>query len=179
MRALLIALLGAAVLTLGAAAPVSVGKASDRAGRAKAHCKKKPRRCVRHKRSRAARRDEGVRLPPRVPVVPPTKPPVDPPVVPKPLTRVQVLAREFDFTLSRTAVAAGLVAVELNNRGEDPHDLRVERADDPSTSFSFPVTLSESVTTRKFELTPGTWKLYCTLEGHEALGMSATLFVSP
>ena len=174
MRSLLIAVLGAAVLALGAGAPVSAGAATERA---KTHCKKKPRRCVRRKRSRAARRDEGVSLPPRAPVTPPTKPPVDPPVVPKPLARVQVLAREFNLTLSRTTVAAGPVAVELNNRGEDPHDLRLERAGHPSDAFAFPLTGPESVSTLKFDMRPGTWKLYCTLEGHEALGMSATLTV--
>jgi plastocyanin len=177
MRTLLIAVLGAVVLALGAAAPVSAGKASERAGRSKAHCKKKPRRCVRRKQSRVARRDEAVRLTPRAPVVPPVKPPVDPPTVPKPLTRVQVLAREFSLTLSRPSVAAGVVAVELNNRGEDPHDLRLERAGS-SDAFGFAPTGPESVSTLKFDMRPGTWKLYCTLEGHEALGMSATLTVA-
>jgi hypothetical protein len=55
---------------------------------------------------------------------PATKPPTTTPE-PKPLGRMQVVAREFSFTLSRQAVAAGAVAIELNNHGEDPHDLRV------------------------------------------------------
>jgi uncharacterized cupredoxin-like copper-binding protein len=70
------------------------------------------------------------------------------------------------------------VAIELNNHGEDPHDLRVERADSALSGFDFTLTKPGAITTRKLDLGPGTWKLYCTLDGHAALGMSATFTVS-
>jgi uncharacterized cupredoxin-like copper-binding protein len=88
---------------------------------------------------------------------------------------MQVVAREFSLTLSRQAVGAGVVAIELSNHGEDPHDLRVERAD---SGFNFTLTKPGERTTRKLDLGPGTWKLYCTLDGHAALGMSATFTVA-
>jgi plastocyanin len=126
-------------------------------------------------------RDQRVVTPRRRPPV--RRPPVErPPTTtpaPKPLSRTQVVAREFSFTLSRQSVAAGTVAIELDNHGQDPHDLRVEPASGSLPAFDFALTKPGAVTTRKLELTPGTWKLYCTLDGHAALGMSATLTVGP
>ena len=120
-------------------------------------------------------RDERVVMPPRRPV---RRPPVQrPPSEPRPLNRMKVVAREFDLTLSRQSVPAGVVAVELDNHGEDPHDLRVERATTALAGFNFTLTKPGEFVTRRLELGPGTWKLYCTLEGHAALGMSATLAV--
>ena len=116
--------------------------------------------------------------PPTPPAPKPPKPPApDPFPQPKPLARVQVIAREFSLTLSRTTLPAGRVAIELDNFGEDPHDLRVERADDAATAFSFSLARPGSVTSKKVELGAGEWKLYCSLAGHEALGMSASLSV--
>jgi plastocyanin len=128
-------------------------------------------------------KDERVVMPARRPArKPPRKPPAErPPVTPpepKPLTRIQVIAREFSLTLSRQTVAAGTVAVELNNRGEDPHDLRVERAESALAGFNFSVTEPGAVATQKLQLGPGAWRLYCTLDGHAALGMSATVTVA-
>jgi uncharacterized cupredoxin-like copper-binding protein len=34
------------------------------------------------------------------------------------------------------------------------------------------------VSSRKLVLAPGEWKLYCTLDGHAAAGMSTTVTVS-
>jgi hypothetical protein len=121
------------------------------------------------------------RKPPGKPPVPkpPSKPPIPtPPSPPKPLARIQVVAREFSLTLSRRALAAGPVGIELDNFGQDPHDLRVERADAPSTGFSFTLAKPGTVSSKKLELAAGEWKLYCTLPGHEALGMSARVTVS-
>lgn len=78
---------------------------------------------------------------------------------------------------SRTTVAAGTVAVELDNRGEDPHNLRIENADGSGTSFDFGLAQPGSVSSQKLDLGPGTWKLYCTLPGHEAAGMHALITV--
>jgi hypothetical protein len=114
--------------------------------------------------------------PPRPQV--PTPSPTPTPRTPKPLARIQVIAREFSLTLSRRTVAAGPVAIELDNYGQDPHDLRVERGDDASTGFSFTLAKPRTVSSKKLELSPGEWKLYCTLPGHEELGMSARVTVS-
>ena len=41
--------------------------------------------------------------------------------------RVQVVAHEFSFTLSRTTLKPGTAVIELANFGQDAHDLRVQR----------------------------------------------------
>ena len=42
-------------------------------------------------------------------------------------TRVQAVADEFRFSLSRSRVPAGRVTIELVNFGEDPHNFKVKR----------------------------------------------------
>jgi hypothetical protein len=123
-------------------------------------------------------KDQRVVMPARRPAPRPPvqRPPATPPE-PRPLSRVQVVAREFSLTLSRRTLAAGAVAIELSNHGEDPHDLRVERAANTLAGFNFTLTKPGAITGRKLALAPGTWKLYCTLDGHAALGMTATLTV--
>ena len=46
---------------------------------------------------------------------------------PPPPARVQVVAQEFRFTLSRQSIKAGWAIVELRNGGQDAHDLRMRR----------------------------------------------------
>ena len=41
--------------------------------------------------------------------------------------RVQIVAREYSYALSRLHVKAGTAILELDNFGQDPHDLRVQR----------------------------------------------------
>lgn len=190
MRALAL-LLAAAVAAGGAGAAAAPAHAPKK--HAKKHTKKAKRGCKRgHGHRRCAKRQS---LPQQSPseetvfgspiaapvIAPPTgQPGTDPGTAPapKPLGHLQVIAREFSFTSSRQTLAAGTVAIELNNRGQDPHDLRVERADDGSTGFDFAVTKPSTLTSRKLELTPGKWKLYCTLPGHDQAGMHATVTVS-
>jgi len=74
---------------------------------------------------------------------------------------------------SRQTVATGSVSVEFNNRyAADPHNLRIERA---STVFEFPTLDKEQALERRFPFTAGTWTLWCTLPGHKAKGMVATI----
>jgi glucose/arabinose dehydrogenase len=105
-------------------------------------------------------------------VLPPPEPPP-----PKPLTRLQVVAREWSVVPSKLTLPAGRVVVELDNLGQDPHDLRIERANDPTTGFDFTLARAGTRETQSLQLGPGTWKLFCTLPGHEALGMHAVITV--
>jgi hypothetical protein len=92
-------------------------------------------------------------------------------------TFVSVAAREFSLTLSRPLVGAGDVRIELRNSGEDPHNLVVspEGTHTPLASFS---TLDPGAYERRsVQLSPGRYRLWCSLESHEALGMGVALRV--
>ena len=93
-------------------------------------------RASRLPRSRApspvgARRRASLPVPPRCPRRDPAKPLAPPPAPPSP-ARVQVIAREFSFTLSRPTVPAGEVIIEFLNRGQDPHNLNLAPASEES-----------------------------------------------
>ncbi len=97
-------------------------------------------------------------------------------VAPAP-ARLLVEATEFRFTLSRTSVKAGPAIIQLAIRGEDPHDLRVVARGKARASAVVPETLPGGVAEWRGKLTRGKWTLYCSLEGHKAAGMRATLTV--
>ena len=87
-------------------------------------------------------------------------------------TRLLVTAREFSLTLSRPSLPAGPALVELVNRGEDPHDLRIGAAG------SIAETPSGELGSARVTLAAGAYELYCSLPGHAGLGMKATLTVA-
>ncbi len=92
--------------------------------------------------------------------------------------RVQVVAKEFYFALSRRTVPAGSAIVEIVNFGQDEHDLRMQRVGgahiagtpvvEPGDYFDMPITLRA-----------GKYILWCSIANHRALGMQATLIVTP
>lgn len=89
-------------------------------------------------------------------------------------------AREWSVTLSRATVPAGRVAIQLHNAGEDDHDLRLRRLDRrgrPSgrarrVALTRPGAMTEAVV----HLPQGRWRVWCSLDGHAAAGMRATLW---
>jgi hypothetical protein len=92
--------------------------------------------------------------------------------------RLLVEAREYRFTLSRTALKAGPAIIQLADRGEDPHDFRLVKLGHVSArAASVPETQPGGVTEWRGRLTRGRWKLYCTLPGHAQLGMHAVITV--
>jgi hypothetical protein len=139
---------------------------------ARTRVRRKLRRCL-----RAARRDRADD--PRPPAATPAPGPDDPEAPGTPLPSfVSVIASDTDgfrLALSRPAVVAGTVTIELRNTDSGPHDLAIRPdaggADvaqldpvEPGGLHKQPVTLAK-----------GRWYLYCTLEGHEPAGMHATL----
>jgi hypothetical protein len=163
-----------------AASPADVPAAGkQRAKRATERCTKATR-CARI-RHRVARGSLAERLVDRFPAgggqPAPQDPQSPPPADPALPSFVSVSAREFSLTLSRPLVGAGDVRVELRNVGEDPHNLVVspDGTHDPLASFS---TLDPGLYERRtVSLAPGRYQLWCSLESHEALGMSVTLRV--
>jgi plastocyanin len=95
---------------------------------------------------------------------------------PPPPARVQVVAQEFGYALSRQTIKAGWAIIELRNRGQDAHDLRLRRVGGTRV-YSLPVAQSGQTVDREFKLLPGTYRIYCGMANHRALGMQATLVV--
>jgi uncharacterized cupredoxin-like copper-binding protein len=90
--------------------------------------------------------------------------------------RLLVEAREFNLTLSRAKLKPGRAIIQLANRGEDSHDLRMVRIR-AHGGGRIGTTLPGEVGEWTGRLRRGRYRLYCTLEGHRAAGMRATLRV--
>lgn len=89
---------------------------------------------------------------------------------------VSVRAGEWYLSLSRPVVGSGEVTVQLQNRGEDDHNLHL-RPVGGSTLAQIPDQRPGGVAEAQPTLAPGRYHLWCDLAGHEAAGMSATLEV--
>ena len=90
--------------------------------------------------------------------------------------RLGVSAKEFHLVLSRPSVKAGHVEIELQNDGEDVHDLRLHRIGGTRT-YRIPGTKPGRRTTLEMALLPGRYRLWCSVSDHRALGMQAILRV--
>jgi uncharacterized cupredoxin-like copper-binding protein len=69
--------------------------------------------------------------------------------------------------------------VELQNFGEDAHNLRIERVDGSGPELDLPLAESGERQKASGTLTPGDYRVYCALPGHDAQGMHARLTVTP
>ncbi|MBJ7455551.1 MAG: hypothetical protein JHC74_05765 [Thermoleophilia bacterium] len=100
-----------------------------------------------------------------------TKLPAPPPLP----TSLAVDEGEWVVRPSKTVVAAGEVSIRVYNRGMDDHDLTLVDATGATQQIFLAPGEQGSI---RATLTPGVWKLYCSLfEGtpssHEVLGMVA------
>ena len=95
-----------------------------------------------------------------------------------PLGRVQVVAVEFHYRLSRVRVPAGQVRIELANFGQDEHNLTVRKVGTTKV-VTMPVALPGTRETATLRLKPGLYVLKCTMANHAMLGMKARLRVRP
>ena len=108
----------------------------------------------------------------------PTLAPPAPESEPEPeANRVSARASEYYWILSRPKVKAGAVTVELNNQGEDPHNLNLQREGDEGEPLQIPETDSLQRNVASFDLPAGKYRLWCSLPEHEEKGMSTTLTV--
>jgi hypothetical protein len=89
---------------------------------------------------------------------------------------VQVVAQEFRFSLSRTAIKHGSAVIELRNLGQDAHDLRLRRVGGTRV-YVWPVAQPGQTIDKELKLLPGTYRLTCGVANHARLGMVATLHV--
>ena len=149
------------------AAPAA--EATPRAAKPRVQCLVR-KNCGRHVRALAA-------APPMVAANPFVTPVVVTPPIVTPPARLGVTAREWSLVLSRQTVAPGSVSVQLQNFGEDAHNLRIERVDGTGTPLNVPLAESGEQKSASGTLGAGEYKVYCALPGHDAMGMHATLEV--
>ncbi len=90
--------------------------------------------------------------------------------------RVQVSADEFTLAVSRTSIRSGTAIVELVNFGEDDHDLALRRVGGTRT-YRIGIVRPGKAGELETRLRAGRFVLWCTLAGHSASGMRATLRV--
>ena len=95
-----------------------------------------------------------------------------------PLARVQVVALEFNYRLSRVRIPAGPVKIELANFGQDEHDLTLRRVG-TTRVYTVPSVLPGQRRTVTLKLRPGLYVLKCTMADHAQRGMKARLRVRP
>jgi hypothetical protein len=99
----------------------------------------------------------------------------------RPPARMLVYAQEWSLYPSRGAIPAGRVVVQLWNRGQDAHDVRIRRLDRHGHMIGRPqgvrVTQSGRLREASWRLTPGRYELYCSMPGHLRLGMHSRLLV--
>jgi plastocyanin len=90
--------------------------------------------------------------------------------------RLQVGATEFRFTLSRLQIKRGPAIVELVNRGEDDHDLRLRRIGSTRV-WKLQRTHPGDRGRISASFAAGTYRLWCSLPRHRLAGMRTTLRV--
>jgi plastocyanin len=140
----------------------------------------RPRRVVRTKVRWAC--DPIPAAPIASPALPPWQPVPSPPQPEPEANRVGVTADDsggtFGFVLSRPQVRSGQVTVELNNQGEDPHNLNLQlQSSEEEPVFQLANALPAHQQVASFELPAGTYRLWCSLPEHDEKGMHTTLVV--
>ena len=94
-----------------------------------------------------------------------------------------IYAQEWSLWPSRSSLPAGPVQVELDNRGQDAHDVAVRRLAGRGTMVG-PVlarvapTPSGVLRHAVWHLRAGRYELVCTMPGHMAAGMHADIRVT-
>jgi plastocyanin len=94
-----------------------------------------------------------------------------------------VYAQEWSLWPSRTSVPAGTVIVQLWNRGQDSHDLRIRRLDAHGHMIgpilgAVRITPSGQFSQATWHLRAGRYEIYCSLPGHLMMGMRTRLTVT-
>jgi plastocyanin len=99
-----------------------------------------------------------------------------------PAAHLLVYAQEWSLWPSTTTLRAGTIDVELWNRGQDAHDLRIRRLNGAG-QLTGPVagavrtTPSGKISHAVWHLSSGRYEIYCSLPGHMAMGMHARITI--
>ncbi len=90
---------------------------------------------------------------------------------------IQVVEKEFTLTLSRLKIPAGSTIFQVLNFGMDNHDLIFKRNTKGSKAIVFKVIGPNARATKTLQLPAGRYTLWCSVPGHRARGMVASLKV--
>ncbi len=93
-----------------------------------------------------------------------------------PPARLLVTAAEFRLSLSRATLKAGPAIIELQNLGQDAHDLRLQRVGGKRV-YRIATVQPGAVGELDVTLLAGKFRVWCSLADHAALGMRTTLVV--
>jgi plastocyanin len=81
----------------------------------------------------------------------------------------------LQFDQTELTATAGTNTVEFDNPSQVAHNVEIE--DSSGEDVAGTDTITGSTTTTTADLQPGTYKFYCSVDGHEAAGMEGTLTV--
>jgi len=100
-----------------------------------------------------------------------------------PPTHLLVYAQEWSLWPSRGRLPAGKVYVELWNRGQDMHDLRIRHVNARGQMIgpidgAVKTTPSGDISYATWHLKRGRYMLYCSMPGHFQMGMHARITVT-
>jgi hypothetical protein len=180
-----LALVGAMVLSPGAGS-IAAGAEPGADCIWQRHSKRVVKHVRRHGKKRRVVRTKHWWTCEQAPAVAPTPtpnptPPVVPPTEPEPVAnRVGVKSRDtagYSYTLSRPAAGSGPITVELNNEGEDPHNLNLQLEGGGEPAHAIAETAPGKQTVATFNLPAGTYRLWCSIPTHDEQGMHATLIL--
>lgn len=88
-----------------------------------------------------------------------------------------VSVSDFMIEPSDLAVEGTTVTIDVVNDGPTPHNLSVRNADGEVLMATADLSTGEAETITA-DLEPGEYTIFCSLGGHESLGMSGTLTVA-
>jgi hypothetical protein len=93
--------------------------------------------------------------------------------------RIQVVAREFSYSLSRPQLRSGRWnIIEVYNLGEDEHDFRLQRIGGRKV-WGLPKILPGQRKVLGAKLPVGRYRIWCSVADHAARGMKSRLRVIP
>lgn len=87
---------------------------------------------------------------------------------------VQIGETEYKLDPSDPTVKAGSVTFDVSNDGTTTHNLQIEGNGVEETTDSLSPGDTGQLTV---DLKPGTYEMYCTIDGHKDLGMDGTITV--
>jgi plastocyanin len=89
----------------------------------------------------------------------------------------------YGYAPSRKTVKSGDLTVQLINKGEDEHNMDMEKVG-PGNSPEGPIVVAVSAASKgasrptTVDVEPGTYRMWCTLPGHAEKGMETTITVT-